>query len=531
MSVSSLAPVVFFAYNRPVHTKKSLESLMANDWAAESDLFIYCDGPKKNSSESDIEKIAAVRKIIRNKKWCKHVTIVESEVNRTLPVTLFEKVSEMVQRFGKVIVLEDDLILSKGFLKYMNEGLELYKDESRVMDISGYTYPIKGKFPQTFFLPLAMGWGWATWERAWSLFNPSAEDLLVQVEKKGIHSFNLDEAFDHYSILKECALGAWKYWDIRWQASIFVNNGLSLAPNISLVKNIGHDSSGMHCKNNELYLHQRTTEEIIVLPIPIMPSVAAVTSVKRFFTEQSRIPLHRKMKEKINITMKNTVRLVGKKVNLSKPILWNKFRSVQPVSRQFGFDRGKPIDRYYIEDFLKNNATHIHGTVLEVSESTYTNKFGQAVVRADIITAERTDSSIAAIADLTKKETLQDSCYDCFICTQTFNFIYEFNKAIHGAHYLLKKDGVLLATVAGVCQVSRYDAERWGDYWRFTTMSIQKAFADVFGAENVTVDYYGNCLSAISLLKGLASNELSKEELNFKDEDYPVLITVVARKT
>ncbi len=530
MSVSPLAPILFFAYNRPVHTRKALESLMVNDWAPESDLFIFCDGPKKNASEQDLEKIADVRKIIRENKWCNHVTIVESEANRTLPVILVEKVSEFVRRFGKVIVLEDDLILSKGFLKYMNEGLELYKNEPRVMDISGYIYPVKGKLPHTFFLPMAMAWGWATWERAWNLFNPSPEELLVLTKKKGIRSFNVDDTFDQFSILKECAEGTWKYWDIRWQASIFVNDGLSLAPVVSLVKNIGHDSSGMHCKNNKLYLKQPVAEFIPVKPIPIAPSPEAIQAVKNFFLLQARTPFHQKVKGKISYKIKTASNLIRKKIVLSKPMFWNNFRTLDPVSRKFGFDRGKPIDRFYIEDFLKKHSTEIRGQVIEVGELIYTRQFGHDVKQADVITAEPNSSGSVKITDLTKTATLPDSIYDCFICTQTLNVIYNFNDAIKGAHLLLKKEGVVLATVAGVCQISRYDAERWGDYWRFTPMSIQKAFAEIFGEENVTVDYYGNCLAAISLLKGLASHELSAEELNHKDQDYPVIITVVARK-
>ncbi|MEJ7912486.1 MAG: methyltransferase domain-containing protein [Chitinophagaceae bacterium] len=119
---------------------------------------------------------------------------------------------------------------------------------------------------------------------------------------------------------------------------------------------------------------------------------------------------------------------------------------------------------------------------------------------------------------------------DCFVCTQTFNFIYNFADAIRGAHHVLKPGGYLLATVSGPCQVSRYDMDRWGDYWRFTTLSAQKTFDAVFGEGNVEVDYFGNCLAAVSLIRGIAAEELQVADLDTKDPDYQVTITITARK-
>jgi SAM-dependent methyltransferase len=134
------------------------------------------------------------------------------------------------------------------------------------------------------------------------------------------------------------------------------------------------------------------------------------------------------------------------------------------------------------------------------------------------------------IGDLTDAATLPADKIDCFVCTQTFNFIYNFSDAIRGAYHVLKPGGYLLATVSGPCQVSRYDMDRWGDYWRFTTLSAQKIFDEVFGVGNVEVDYYGNCLAAISLIRGVCVEEIQKGKLDGKDGDYQVTITITARK-
>jgi hypothetical protein len=209
---------------------------------------------------------------------------------------------------------------------------------------------------------------------------------------------------------------------------------------------------------------------------------------------------------------------------------WQNLRSVKPVSEQFGLDRGTPIDRYYIEKFLQSNAAHIKGDVLEIAENTYSKKFGTQVTAFEILHYNNDNPQATIIGDLTDTSTLPENKIDCFVCTQTFQFIYNFKDAIRGARHLLKKDGVLLATFAGISQISRYDMERWGEYWRFTTLSAAKAFVEEFGIGKVKVDFYGNVLSAVAFLEGISAEELTPEELDFKDKNYEVLITLIARK-
>jgi hypothetical protein len=208
---------------------------------------------------------------------------------------------------------------------------------------------------------------------------------------------------------------------------------------------------------------------------------------------------------------------------------WHDLKNVEPVSRLFGLDRGTPIDRYYIDNFLAGKREYIKGTVLEVADNFYSKKYGTEVTSYEVLNVvSRSNATI--VGDLTKTETLPLNTIDCFICTQVLNFIYDFQKAIEGAYYMLKPGGVMLATVGGISQISRYDANRWGHFYSFYPQGIAKAFEKVFGLKNVEVNSLGNSLSAISFIEGIAAEELNKEELDFNDLDYPVTITIFAKK-
>lgn len=202
----------------------------------------------------------------------------------------------------------------------------------------------------------------------------------------------------------------------------------------------------------------------------------------------------------------------------------------KPVSTVFGFDRGTPIDRYYIEKFLESNSRYIKGKVLEISENTYTIQFGKDVFQSEVLHYDNTNIKATIIGDLCKPETLPQNEMDCFICTQTYNFIYDFQDAIKGSRHLLKPGGVLLATVACMSPISKYDADRWGDFWRFTPQSIAKAFEKEFGA-NVSVFALGNSAAAALFMKGYALEEIKKVvQLDENDEIYPLIIGVKAIK-
>jgi Methyltransferase domain len=213
------------------------------------------------------------------------------------------------------------------------------------------------------------------------------------------------------------------------------------------------------------------------------------------------------------------------------PILFQEFTRTAPVSTVFGLDRGTPIDRYYIETFLRKNAHLIKGRVLEIGESVYCRRYGGENVEAyEVLYASDGNESATILGDLTDAATLPENAIDCFVCTQTFNFIFDVQKAVAGAHYLLKPGGVILATVAGISQISRYDMDRWGDYWRFTTASARKLFEPLYTG-GVKVECFGNVMASCAYLQGLAVEDLPVTALlDEHDPDYQMLITIVARK-
>lgn len=210
-------------------------------------------------------------------------------------------------------------------------------------------------------------------------------------------------------------------------------------------------------------------------------------------------------------------------------VQFDDLQRIRPVSGRFGLDRGTPIDRYYIERFLRGEAARIRGAVLEVGGDEYFRRHGQPGSRCTVLHADSSNTAATLVGDLTRPETLPFAAFDCFICTQTFNFIFDVERAVHGAYEVLKPGGWLLATVAGISQISRYDMERWGDYWRFTDASLRFLFAKKF--ETVEIQTFGNVLAATAFLQGLAVEDLPDPALlDVADGDYQLLLTVRARR-
>jgi len=214
------------------------------------------------------------------------------------------------------------------------------------------------------------------------------------------------------------------------------------------------------------------------------------------------------------------------------PVDLGKLDRVYPISSLFGCDRGQPIDRHYIENFLLRHERDICGSVMEIGDDTYTRRFGgDQVTRCDILHAVEGNPSATIVADLAQADDIPSATFDCILLTQTLQFIYDLPAAVDHLHRIMKPEGVLLATFPGISQISRYDMDRWGDFWRFTTLSAQHLFEEKFSAENVEVQTYGNVLTAVALLHGLSVEELKPESFKYQDPDYQVLITVRAKKS
>lgn len=271
----TLAPIAFFAYNRPEHTRLALESLAKNDLAAQSSLWIYIDGPKPGATEETKAAINEVRKVVLEKKWCKEVTIIAAEVNKGLFKSNIEGVTKIVNEFGKIIVMEDDGIVSSGFLKYMNDALDFYENTPQVMHVSAYTRPdlqaaVDEVKEPTYFFYHTTTWGWGTWKRAWDKFNPDALAVKNAIAAKGnISKLNMDNTFEFYWGLKAVAKKQFS-WNTIWHSVVFLNDGLCLYPKKSLVNNIGHDGSGTNCMPDERFNRDEAlAENVSITPIPL----------------------------------------------------------------------------------------------------------------------------------------------------------------------------------------------------------------------------------------------------------------------
>lgn len=212
-------------------------------------------------------------------------------------------------------------------------------------------------------------------------------------------------------------------------------------------------------------------------------------------------------------------------------IRWGSFRRLTPLSRKFGFDRGLALDRYYIDNFIAGHAADIAGHVLEIGDNTYTKRFGGGrVTRSDVLNVVMIPPQTTIVGDLTDAPHIPADSFDCIVFTQTLQCIFDAPAAIRTLYRILKPGGVLLATTHGIGYLCDYDWERWGEYWRFTAAAAQRMFEEVFPAPHVAVNAYGNVLVATAFLYGLATEELTKQELDHRDPAYEVLITIRATK-
>lgn len=278
---TSHAPVALFVYNRLQHLQKTIDALKANSEASASLLYIFSDGAKDALDE---KAVGEVRQYIQKIDGFAGVHIVEKDKNNGLAKSIINGVTEICQKHGRIIVLEDDIVVSRYFLKYMNDALALYEHDERVISIHGYHYPITESLPETFFLRGADCWGWATWQRGWDLFESDGERLLQELKvRKLMRRFDFDGAYPYTKMLKDQIKGKNNSWAIRWHASAFLRDKLTLYPGRSLVLNIGNDSSGTHCATTDAF-----TGDVADRPV----KVELITIDENVFARQHTIKFH-----------------------------------------------------------------------------------------------------------------------------------------------------------------------------------------------------------------------------------------------
>lgn len=278
----SYAPILLFVYNRPEHTRRCIESLLKNSLASESNLFIYADGAKDSTQQ---EAVNEVRNYIQSIQGFKQITLMERSENWGLARNIINGVTTQVNRYGKVIVLEDDLVVAPYFLQFMNEALEVYKDEPKVGHIQACDFTQDSSLPATFLIKWTGSWGWATWDRAWKHFNPNGNELLQELEERKLtHVFDFNGKYGFTRMLRRQIEGKNNSWAIRWNASLFLKDILSLNVGRSLVQNEGFDGSGTNCGGGGLYASHLYLQPLFITPIsPIEENKEARQAFIRYY--------------------------------------------------------------------------------------------------------------------------------------------------------------------------------------------------------------------------------------------------------
>lgn len=274
------APIAVFAFNRPNHLARTLEALAACPEAWQTSITLYCDGSRRSSDDA---AVAAVRGVAQATTGFASLTVAPSERNLGLAASIIRGVGAQLAVSDRVIVVEDDLVVSPHFLRFMNRGLDLYADEPRVASIHGYTYPTGEVLPETFFQRGADCWGWATWARGWRHFEVDGSRLLARLRQRRLtRRFDFDGRYPYTRMLKDQIAGRNSSWAIRWHAACFLDDLLTLYPGRTLVENIGNDSSGTHFGTTDIYTGTATDRPVELQPIAIEESQPAREAFKRF---------------------------------------------------------------------------------------------------------------------------------------------------------------------------------------------------------------------------------------------------------
>ncbi len=294
------APIALFVYNRLSHTEQTIQALNRNYLSSDSDLYIFSDAPKE---DTDHHSVSQVRNYIHSITGFKSIHIIERTHNMGLANSIIDGVTTIVNRYGRVIVLEDDLVTNAYFLQYMNDGLEMYENESKVASIHGYIYPLQNahELPDTFFIRGADCWGWATWKRAWDVFEADGELLLTKLNEneKLRYLFNFNDTENYILMLEQQILGINNSWAVRWYASTFLEGMKTLYPARTLIKNIGLDNTGTHCGQTGKFNSEYWENYTGLHKISICESREAREKIQLFFR-----PKRKKILEKILFKLK-----------------------------------------------------------------------------------------------------------------------------------------------------------------------------------------------------------------------------------
>lgn len=284
----SLAPIILFTYNRPNHTQQVIDSLLNNPLAKNSDIFIYSDAPKNQEAQ---KKVDEVRSYIHSITGFKNITIIEREKNLGLADNIINGVTNIINQYKRVIVLEDDIVVSPVFLDYMNNALNHYEQEKKVWCISAWNYPLDPNpiKDDTFFWRIPHCWGWATWDDRWKYYRRDIQWVEENFTKQAIRDINLDGSenfWNHFLLNKQNKI---KTWAIFWYLIAYKRQALTLMPKYSYVKQIGFDGSGIHCGNDKTMDNDFVWENFpITYPLIIQEDLKFLKAIQNFYRKRKK---------------------------------------------------------------------------------------------------------------------------------------------------------------------------------------------------------------------------------------------------
>lgn len=285
MSGDDLAPVAVFAWRRPEHLARVIDSLQANPEAARTQLYLFIDGPK---TAKDTLRIDEVKRLARSVSGFRKVVVSQSSINLGLSRSITQGVSRLLQIYETVVVLEDDIVVAPSFLSYMNSQLDLYADEPLVASIHAYVYPHETSLPPTFFVRGADCWGWATWRRAWRHYRPDGEALLNELKERNLlRDFDMGGPAPFSQMLRDQIAGRTDSWAVRWHASAFLAGMFTLYPNVALAANIGQDGTGSHRASSDRFAVTLASGPLEPRQVPVEECRDAVLAFATFFRSQS----------------------------------------------------------------------------------------------------------------------------------------------------------------------------------------------------------------------------------------------------
>jgi len=443
------APIVLFTYNRPWHTRQIIDALQKNELARESELFVYSDEAKDDHARKSVDE---VRAYLDNISGFKKITIIKRDKNWGLANSIIDGVSQIVKKYGSIIVLEDDIVTSPYFLKFMNEALKFYENEKKVWHVSGWNYPIQSNSLDDVFLWRGMNcWGWATWADRWKYYEKNIELTLSEFTKEDIKRFNLDGATKNFwSQITDNKNKKINTWAIFWYATIFKNSGLCLNPTQTLVENIGHDASGTNCNFNTIYTNKIKGNNYKNVSTIIKENDIEVKNIKDFYLMNKKTKLQKIAKYIRDIYQNERFNpgLIGIIINpfyFSRRGLNKALIKLLPKLKGVLVDIGcgsKPYEKY-------TNADKYIG--LELDE-----EINGRAKTADFYY----DGSVMPF---------ENNSTDSVLTSQVFEHVFTPDKFLQEVSRILKTDGLLLLSVPLVWD----EHEQPYDYARYTSFGLR----------------------------------------------------------